>query len=69
EQTLNFLKHWVPAGKAPMCVNSIGQDRRFMNKYMLELEDFFHYRNLDVSTIKELARRCNPEVLAHVNKK
>ena len=69
EQTLNFLKQWVPAGKSPMCGNSIGQDRRFMNKYMRELEDFFHYRNLDVSTIKELARRWKPEVLEQVNKK
>ncbi|WP_350669746.1 oligoribonuclease, partial [Pseudoalteromonas sp. 43-MNA-CIBAN-0464] len=69
EQTLAFLKQWVPAGTSPMCGNSIGQDRRFMNKYMRELEDFFHYRNLDVSTIKELARRWKPEVLAKVNKK
>ena len=68
-QTLDFLKQWVPAGVSPMCGNSIGQDRRFMNKYMRELEDFFHYRNLDVSTIKELARRWKPEVLAQVSKK
>ena len=52
-----------------MCGNSIGQDRRFMNKYMRELEVFFHYRNLDVSTIKELARRWKLEVLEQVNKK
>ncbi|MGO2012634.1 MAG: oligoribonuclease [Pseudoalteromonas sp.] len=69
EQTLEFLKQWVPEATSPMCGNSIGQDRRFMNKYMPTLEDFFHYRNLDVSTIKELARRWKPEVLEQVNKK
>lgn len=69
EQTLDFLKQWVPEATSPMCGNSIGQDRRFMNKYMPTLEDFFHYRNLDVSTIKELARRWKPEVLEQVNKK
>jgi oligoribonuclease len=69
DQTLAFLKQWVPAGASPMCGNSIGQDRRFMNKYMPELENYFHYRNLDVSTVKELARRWKPDVLAQVNKK
>jgi oligoribonuclease len=69
EQTLDFLKEWVPPAKSPMCGNSIGQDRRFMHKYMPELEAYFHYRNLDVSTVKELARRWKPEVLAQVNKK
>ena len=61
-QTLEFLKKYVPAGKSPLCGNSIGQDRRFLNKYMSELEDYFHYRNIDVSTIKELVNRWSPEV-------
>ena len=68
QQTLAFVKQYVPAGKSPMCGNSIGQDRRFINKYMAEFEDYFHYRNLDVSTIKELARRWRPEVLEKVVK-
>lgn len=68
EQTLAFLQQWVPKGASPMCGNSIGQDRRFMNKYMRELEDYFHYRNLDVSTIKELARRWQPSILDKVVK-
>ncbi|MFM1990440.1 MAG: hypothetical protein RJA99_3397 [Pseudomonadota bacterium] len=57
-----FLKPWVPAGKSPMCGNSICQDRRFMARTMPELEAYFHYRNLDVSTVKELCRRWRPEV-------
>jgi oligoribonuclease len=61
-QTLAFLQHWVPKGKSPMCGNSICQDRRFMARLMPELEDYFHYRNLDVSTLKELARRWAPAV-------
>ena len=61
--TLEFLKKWVPAGKSPICGNSIGQDRRFLFKYMPELESYFHYRYLDVSTLKELARRWKPEIL------
>ena len=61
--TLEFLKQWVPAGKSPICGNSIGQDRRFLFKYMPELEAYFHYRYLDVSTLKELARRWKPEIL------
>ncbi|GAA5215596.1 oligoribonuclease [Corallincola platygyrae] len=69
EQTLAFLKQWVPAGKSPICGNSIGQDRRFLNAYMPELEDYFHYRNLDVSTVKELCRRWRPELLAGFSKK
>ena len=69
EKTIEFLKEYVPAGVSPMCGNSIGQDRRFINKYMPEFEDFFHYRNLDVSTIKELARRWKPEILNFVVKK
>lgn len=68
EQSLNFVKQFVPIGKSPMCGNSIGQDRRFINKYMSEFEDYFHYRNLDVSTVKELARRWKPEVLDKVIK-
>lgn len=62
EQMLEFLSRHVPAGKSPMCGNTIGQDRRFMVKYMPRLEAFFHYRNLDVSTLKELALRWKPEV-------
>ena len=62
QQTLEFLRQYVPAGKSPMCGNSICQDRRFLARCMPELEAFFHYRNLDVSSIKELAVRWNPEV-------
>ena len=69
KQTLDFLTAWVPPAKSPMCGNSIGQDRRFLNKYMPELEAYFHYRNLDVSTVKELARRWKPELLKDVTKK
>lgn len=61
--TIQFLKEWVPKGKSPMCGNSICQDRRFLANYMPALEDFFHYRNLDVSTLKELIRRWSPETL------
>lgn len=69
QQTIAFLQQYVEAGVSPMCGNSIGQDRRFLNKYMPELEAFFHYRNLDVSSLKELAKRWNPEVAAGVVKK
>ncbi|QOL26526.1 oligoribonuclease [Thalassotalea sp. LPB0316] len=69
KETLAFVSQFVPAGKSPMCGNSIGQDRRFINKYMPDFEDYFHYRNLDVSTVKELARRWKPEVLDQVQKK
>ena len=63
-QTLAFLKsHIDEEGSVPLCGNSIGTDRRFLQEYMPNLESFFHYRNVDVSTIKELARRWNPEVL------
>jgi oligoribonuclease len=62
-QVIEFLKRYVPAGKSPMCGNSICQDRRFLAKDMPALEAFFHYRNLDVSTLKELARRWKPAVL------
>lgn len=68
EQSLAFIAKYVNAGKSPMCGNSIGQDRRFINKYMPEFEEHFHYRNLDVSTVKELARRWKPEVLDKVVK-
>jgi oligoribonuclease len=61
-QLINFLSKYVPKGSAPMCGNSIGQDRRFLTKYMPKLEAFFHYRNLDVSTLKELSRRWRPDV-------
>lgn len=61
-QLLDFLKTYVPAKKSPMCGNSICQDRRFMANYMPGLEDYFHYRNLDVSTLKELAKRWKPQV-------
>lgn len=59
---LDFLKAYVPKGGSPLCGNTIGQDRRFLVKYMPRLEAFFHYRNLDVSTLKELAKRWRPEV-------
>ena len=68
-ETIKFIEQYVPKGQSPMCGNSIGQDRRFINKYMSEFEDYFHYRNLDVSTVKELARRWKPEVLDKVVKK
>ncbi|MBD8826930.1 oligoribonuclease [Pseudomonas sp. CFBP 13602] len=61
-QTLAFLEKWVPKGKSPICGNSICQDRRFLYRHMRELENYFHYRNLDVSTLKELAARWAPEV-------
>ena len=67
-RTLDFLRAWVPAGASPMCGNSICQDRRFLHRLMPSLERHFHYRNLDVSTVKELARRWSPEVLAGVHK-
>ncbi|MDP3843590.1 MAG: oligoribonuclease [Oxalobacteraceae bacterium] len=59
---IDFLKHFVPAGKSPMCGNTICQDRRFMARGMPKLETFFHYRNLDVSTLKELCKRWKPEI-------
>ncbi len=61
-ETIDFLRQWVPSGASPMCGNSIGQDRRFLVRYMPELADFFHYRNLDVSSLKELVRRWKPEL-------
>jgi len=67
--TLEFLKQHIAAGKSPMCGNSIGQDRRFMVRHMPELEAYFHYRNIDVSSIKELVRRWQPDVLDGFSKK
>lgn len=69
QRTIDFLAQYVPQGKSPMCGNSICQDRRFLARYMPRLEAFFHYRNLDVSTLKELARRWAPaEVVNGFNK-
>ena len=67
-RTLAFLAQWVPAKTSPICGNSICQDRRFLHRCMPTLEQYFHYRNLDVSTVKELARRWAPAVLAGVKK-
>lgn len=67
-QLVEFLKKYVPAGKSPMCGNSICQDRRFMARGMPKLESFFHYRNLDVSTLKELCRRWKPELVSGFKK-
>ena len=67
-QTLAFLEQYAQAGASPMCGNSICQDRRFLAREMPALEKYFHYRNLDVSTVKELALRWAPEVLAGVQK-
>ncbi len=69
EQTLDFLKQWVEPQTSPICGNSICQDRRFLARLMPELENFFHYRNLDVSTIKELALRWQPAILDDFSKK
>ncbi|WP_255531436.1 MULTISPECIES: oligoribonuclease [unclassified Luteimonas] len=68
ERTLAFLGEWVGPNQSPICGNSICQDRRFLHRCMPRLERYFHYRNLDVSTIKELARRWAPEVLAGIRK-
>ncbi len=69
QQTIAFLRDWVPSNKSPMCGNSICQDRRFLYRTMPELEAFFHYRNLDVSTLKELAVRWAPKVAQGFHKK
>ncbi|WP_070963493.1 oligoribonuclease [Vibrio sonorensis] len=69
QQTIEFLEQWVPKGASPICGNSIGQDRRFLYKHMPELEAYFHYRYIDVSTLKELCRRWKPEVLGQFSKK
>lgn len=65
---LAFLAQYVPAGASPMCGNSVCQDRRFLARYMPRLEGHFHYRNLDVSTLKELARRWKPELMSGITK-
>ncbi|WP_019025066.1 MULTISPECIES: oligoribonuclease [unclassified Thioalkalivibrio] len=67
-ETIDFLSDYVPKGASPMCGNSICQDRRFMARLMPQLEAYFHYRNLDVSTLKELARRWAPDVLSKLQK-
>ena len=69
QETLAFLRGYILPGKSPMCGNSICQDRRFMARLMPELEEFFHYRNLDVSTLKELARLWKPELTSGFVKK
>ncbi len=66
--TIDFLKDWVPENTSPICGNSIGQDRRFLYRYMPTLEAYFHYRNIDVSTLKELAARWAPAVKDGFNK-
>ncbi|MCY4045641.1 MAG: oligoribonuclease [Cellvibrionales bacterium] len=68
-QTIEFLRNWVPENKSPMCGNSICQDRRFLAKGMQALQSYFHYRNLDVSTLKELASRWKPTILNSFVKK
>jgi len=67
--TLTFLRDWVSEGEAPLCGNSVGQDRRFLVRYMPDLERFLHYRNVDVSTVKELAFRWRPDIAKGVSKK
>ncbi len=68
QMTLDFLRQWVPAGKSPMCGNSICQDRRFLARLMPELETYFHYRNLDVSSVKILAQHWKPAVSESLKK-
>lgn len=68
-QMIDFLSKHVPAGKSPLCGNSVSQDRRFMFRYMPDLERFFHYRTIDVSTLKELARRWRPALLKGFEKR
>ena len=68
QQTLDFLAEYVAKGKSPLCGNSIGQDRRFMVKHMPKLDDYFHYRIIDVSSIKELVRRWRPDLIAGFTK-
>ncbi len=66
--TLAFIEHYVSEGEAPLCGNSVCQDRRFLNRYMPDLESFLHYRNIDVSSIKELCKRWKPEVHEQIRK-
>lgn len=68
-ETLRFIQQYVPRNKSPLCGNSICQDRRFLARYMRDLESWLHYRNLDVSTVKELARRWNPDLLNGITKR
>jgi oligoribonuclease len=68
-EVIAFLERYLPAGKSPMCGNSICQDRRFMARWLPRLEGYFHYRNLDVSTLKELARRWKPDIVRSFEKK
>jgi oligoribonuclease len=67
-ETVAFLEHWVPRGASPMCGNTICQDRRFMVRHLPDLESYFHYRNLDVSTLKILMQRWRPELEAGISK-
>lgn len=67
-ETIDFLRKYIDKGKSPMCGNSVCQDRRFLCRYMPELADFFHYRHLDVSTLKELVRRWQPKLLDGIKK-
>ena len=67
--TLSFINEFVASGEAPLCGNSVCQDRRFLNRYMPTLESFLHYRNIDVSSIKELSKRWNPELQDLIKKK
>jgi len=69
QQTMEFLSQYLPAASSPMCGNSICQDRRFLARHMPQLEAFFHYRNLDVSTLKELAQRWRPALMENLSKK
>lgn len=69
DELIAFLSQYIPAGKSPLCGNTVSQDRRFMFKYMPKLEQFFHYRTIDVSTLKELARRWKPELLKGFEKR
>lgn len=68
-QTLAFIEPWTPAQTSPLCGNTIGQDRRFLCRYMPKLENYFHYRNLDVSTVKELAKYWKPRIVSKFKKK
>lgn len=69
QSTIQFLQQWIDKRKSPICGNSICQDRRFLARHMPELEAYFHYRNLDVSTLKELARRWKPSIMEGLKKK
>ncbi len=68
QQTIAFLSEYIPKGKSPLCGNSISQDRRFLYRYMRNLQDYMHYRNIDVSSVKELALRWYPDIAAKFDK-